>query len=523
MTEQAPQTPQPPQGDAMAQLAQLMAQPQPPAKKTGAGRQLGASLLALLRWLGPQQGAKSLSPRGMLNAVWRWLLPGGPVLLPAAEGRHHQTEGGSRLLALSNSYPLPSWRPMARLVMVMLTLFVVWTLVARLDEVTSANGEVVPEGKVKVIQHLEGGVVREISVAEGDEVKEGMPLMQLDLSASSMNRDELQVRLDGLTLQRARLRSEVVGAAAVDFPAEEAKRQPVLVAAETRNFDSRRQALRATLNVLNDQARQKTLEVQELETRQRALASSLRLTRERFAMSTDLMKSGLTARMEHVALQGQLEDLEGQLETVRASIPRAQAAAAEAKSRIEEEQARFVRTAQGELSEAELNVARTRELLSQASDQQRRTQITSPIDGIVKNLRANTIGGVVKPGDPIMEIVPLHERLQIDAKLNPMDRGYVQVGQHATVKLSAYDYTTYGGLEGKVILVAPDTTMGPDNQPFYRVVVQTDRAYLGDDETKRPITAGMQATVDIHTGTRTVMEYLVKPVLKLRHEAFRER
>jgi len=122
-----------------------------------------------------------------------------------------------------------------------------------------------------------------------------------------------------------------------------------------------------------------------------------------------------------------------------------------------------------------------------------------------------------------MEIVPLHERLQIDAKLNPMDRGYVQVGQHATVKLSAYDYTTYGGLEGKVILVAPDTTMGQDNQPFYRVVVQTERAYLGDDETKRPITAGMQATVDIHTGTRTVMEYLVKPVLKLRHEAFRER
>ena len=164
-----------------------------------------------------------------------------------------------------------------------------------------------------------------------------------------------------------------------------------------------------------------------------------------------------------------------------------------------------VRTAQGELSEAELNVARTRELLSQASDQQRRTQIIRPIGGLVKNLRAATIGGGVQPGDPIMEIVPLHERLQIDAKLNPMDRGYVQVGQHATVKLSAYDYTTYGGLEGKVILVAPDTTMGPDNQPFYRVVVQTERAYLGDDESKRPITAGMQATVDIHTGTRTVM------------------
>jgi adhesin transport system membrane fusion protein len=162
-------------------------------------------------------------------------------------------------------------------------------------------------------------------------------------------------------------------------------------------------------------------------------------------------------------------------------------------------------------------------LLSQASDQQRRTAITSPIDGIVKNLHANTIGGVIKAGEPIMEIVPLHERLQIDAKLNPMDRGYVQLGQKAMVKLSAFDYTTYGGLEGDVILVAPDTTMGPDNQPFYRVVVQTDRAYLGEETAKRIITPGMQATVDIHTGTRTVIEYLVKPVLKLRHEAFRER
>ncbi|HTH18239.1 MAG TPA: HlyD family type I secretion periplasmic adaptor subunit, partial [Magnetospirillum sp.] len=263
--------------------------------------------------------------------------------------------------------------------------------------------------------------------------------------------------------------------------------------------------------------------VQELETRQRAVASNLRLSRERLSMSNELVKSGLTAKMEHVALQGQVEELEGQLETVRASIPRTQAAAAEARGRIEEEQAKYTRTVQGELAEAELNIARTRELLTQASDQQRRTQITSPIDGIVKNLRANTIGGVVKPGDPIMEIVPLHERLQIDAKLSPMDRGYVQLGQDAMVKLSAYDYTTYGGLEGKVILVAPDTTMGPDNQPFYRVVVQTERAYLGDENTKRPITAGMQATVDIHTGTRTVMEYLVKPVLKLRHEAFRER
>ncbi|MGE5475220.1 MAG: HlyD family type I secretion periplasmic adaptor subunit [Bacteroidales bacterium] len=515
MTEQAT-PPSPPAGPMPP------APPPPPAPREQAAHMLH-SIGAVLRWLGPQHRSGTPSPRALAVALWRWLQPGGPVLASVGQERHHAVEQGGRLLALSNSYPLPSWRTLARAVMTLIALFVLWALFARLDEVAIATGEVVPEGKVKVIQHLEGGIVRDITVTEGTEVKEGTPLMQLDLSASSINRDELQVRLDGLTLQRARLHAEVSGAANVDFPAEEAKRQPALVASEMRNFDSRRQALRATLNVLNDQARQKTLEIQELETKQRALSSNLRLARERLAMSNELMKSGLTAKMEHVALQGQVEELEGQLETVRASIPRAVAGAAEAKSRIEEEQARFVRTAQGELSEAELNGARTRELLSQASDQQRRTQITSPIDGIVKNLRANTIGGVVKPGEAIMEIVPLHERLQIDAKLNPADRGYVQVGQSAMVKLSAYDYTSYGGLEGKVILVAPDTTIGQDNQPYYRVVVQTERAYLGDETAKRTITAGMQATVDIHTGSRTVMEYLVKPVLKLRHEAFRER
>jgi adhesin transport system membrane fusion protein len=452
---------------------------------------------AVLRWLGPQSGI----PRR--------------VELPAASG--------GRLAQLADSYPLPTWVPQARIVMGAFALSLLWAFIARLDEVSTANGDVVPEGKVKVIQHLEGGVVREISVADGSEVKEGMPLMQLELSASSMNREELQVRLDGLALQRARLQAELAGKDVIDFPALEATRQPILVESEKRIFDSRRQALRATIAVMGDQVRQKTGEVQELDARQRAVSANLRLVRERMAMSTELMKSGLTSRMDHVALQGQVEEQEGTLETLRASIPRAQAALAEARNRIEEEQARFVRQAQGELGEAELNIARTRELLSQASDQQRRTQITSPIDGIVKNLRANTIGGVVRAGDPIMEIVPLHERLQIDTRLNPADRGYVQVGQSAMVKLSAYDYTTYGGLEGTVILVAPDTTMGPDNQPFYRVLVQTEKAYLGDEGAKRPITAGMQATVDIHTGTRTVMEYLIKPVLKLRHEAFRER
>ncbi|MBI2239914.1 MAG: HlyD family type I secretion periplasmic adaptor subunit [Magnetospirillum gryphiswaldense] len=483
-------------------------------------RELLDHLKALVRWLGPDpsrpwpQGARQWA-----HMVWRGLVPGGNM--PPLRQESTVTDG--RLSSLADHYPLPTWRPLARLAMAAVALFIVWANLAHLDEVAIAEGEVVPEGKVKVIQHLEGGVIRDIYVTEGQEVKEGAPLLQLDLSAVSMNREELQVRLDGLTLQAARLRAELSGAAQVAFPEAESARQPTLMRAEQRNFDARRQANRSNMAVLQDQARQKSLEVQELETKQRAVAASLRLSRQRLAMSTELMKSGLTAKMEHVQLESQVEDMEGQLETLRAGIPRAQAAAAEAKSRIELEQANLARTTQGELAEAELNIARTKELLSQASDQQQRTQITSPTDGIVKNLKANTIGGVIRPGDPIMEIVPLHERLQIEAKLSPMDRGYVQAGQAATVKLSAYDYVVYGGLEGVVSQVAPDTTIGPENQPFYRVLVTTEKAYLGAESDKRTITPGMVASVEIHTGDRTVMQYLIKPVMKLKHEAFRER
>jgi adhesin transport system membrane fusion protein len=439
---------------------------------------------------------------------------------PRAPVAPHAHDGP--LAVLAATFPLPTWQPAARAVAALVAMFFLWSALARLDEVAIANGEVIPEGKVKTIQHLEGGIVRDIYVTEGAEVKEGTPLIQLELPTTAMNREELRVRLDGLVLQRARLEAEINDKPLV-FPPDEAKRQPKLVEAETRSFEARRAALRSTLAVLADQSEQKRHEVIELQTRQQSVGNSLKLARERLAMSKDLLKSGLTARMEHVQLEAQVQELDGQLNSVRASIPRAQAGETESHQRMEEEKAKVLRAAQGEMATAELDIARTQELLTQASDQQSRTQITSPIDGVVKNLHANTVGGVIRGGDPIMEIVPLHERLLIEARLSPVDRGYVRPGQAAVVKLSAYDYTTYGGLDGKVTLVAPDTTTVPDQEPYYRVVVETDKGYLGDKDDLRAITAGMQATVDIKTGTRSVLEYLIKPVLKLRHEAFRER
>ncbi|MEO5336856.1 MAG: HlyD family type I secretion periplasmic adaptor subunit [Magnetospirillum sp. WYHS-4] len=428
----------------------------------------------------------------------------------------------NRLDALVASHPLPTWRSLAWPVMILVTLMAVWSRFAQLDEVAIAIGEVVPQGKVKVVQHLEGGIILQIFVTEGARVSEGEPLLLLDLGATEANRAELQVRLDSSILERARLQAEAEGGTP-KFPRDVAERRPSQLAAEINNYEARKRQLGSKLSVLREQVRQKELEVDELDAKRRAAARNLKLSQERRTMSEGLLSKGLTARMDHLSLEADTERLQGEVNSLESSIPRTKAAIAEAKERVLAEENAFRREAREELGKSEQAIGRVQELLNEATRQGVRAEIKSPIDGIVKNMRYHTLGGVVKAGEPILELVPIGENLVIEAKLNPTDRGYVREDQDAMVKVSTYDYARYGGLEGKVVMVAPDSSTDDKGNPFFRVVVQTDKTYLGKHEGELPIMPGMQATVDIRTGQKSVLEYLVKPVLKLRHEAFRER
>jgi len=429
----------------------------------------------------------------------------------------------SRLDELQSSHPLPTWRPLAWAIVLLLSGLFVWAYFAKLDEVTVAMGEVIPQGKVKVIQHLEGGIIETIHVQEGDIVKEGDPLVQLDLASAGTNKEELQVRLDGLKLKRARLEAEATGSPTPDFPSEEALRLPQIVVAEQKAFEARRHELNSTMTVMREQVKQRQLEVKELNGQKSAIERNLKLAKERFKMSESLLSQGLTAKMEHLQLEAEVSQLEGEWESIVPAIPRVEAAVTEAQERVREVAIKFQREAQEQLGGVEQNIAQVQELLVRATEQGFRATIASPIDGVVKNMRYNTIGGVVKPGEPILEVVPTGENLVIEAKLNPVDRGYVQVGQPTVVKVTTYDFVRYGGLDGKVIQIAADSTTGPEGEPYFRVVVETDKTYLGQEKGKLPITPGMEATVDIHTGKKSVLDYLIKPVLKMRHEAFRER
>ena len=430
--------------------------------------------------------------------------------------------GSRHLDDLLTSHPLPSWRIFAWPVMILMTALVTWAFFAELDEVAVAPGEVVPQGKVKMVQHLEGGIVEELFVAEGDTVKEGDTLLQLDLAGGGANLKELHVRLDSQLLIRARLIAEAEDTEP-SFPQEAADRRPNLVRSQLNAFTARKRELDSTLNVMKEQVRQRELETQELTARRKAVGRNFKLASERLKMSKSLLAEGLTAKMEHLELEAEVESLEGEMNSLEPAVPRARAAVNEAKQRMKEGKIRFNREAREELGKTEQEIARVKELLTLATEQGTRAEIKSPIDGVVKNLRFNTIGGVIRPGEPILEIVPTGENLVIESRLSPIDRGYVNEGQAAMVKISTYDFARYGGLEGTVIQLAPDTTIDENGQPYFRVIVQTDKNYLGETEGSLPIVPGMQATVDIHTGKKTVMDYLIRPVLKLRHEAFRER
>ena len=429
----------------------------------------------------------------------------------------------NRLDGLESKASAKGWRRSAFLVTIAIVVLIVWANFAELEEVAVASGEVVPQGQVKVIQHLEGGIIGQIFVTEGTTVKAGDLLLQLDRGITGSNRDEIEIELDSLILTRVRLVAESQGTELV-FPETQAARRPKMLQAERQTYESHNLELQSSVTVLREQQRQRELDLRQIRSQLNSTKKNLALTLERFVMSEDLLAVGLTPKIDHVQIEQEVEKLQGEMEELKSAIPRAQASIAEAAERIKEEKLRATRIAREEMSAIERRIAEVREKLGRATDQVVRTKISSPIDGVVQSMRHHTIGGVARPGEPLMEIVPTQERLVVEAKLNPTDIGYVRVGQSSLVKISTYDFSRYGGLEGRVASISPDSHVdSATGQSYFRVIAETDKNYLGFEPGDLPIAPGMEATLDIHTGSKSVMQYLLKPVIKVRSEAFRER
>ncbi|WP_417518109.1 HlyD family type I secretion periplasmic adaptor subunit [Minwuia sp.] len=411
---------------------------------------------------------------------------------------------------------------LARAIVGLILLLLIWALVAELDEVAVASGTVVPQGDVKTVQHLEGGIVEELLVREGDRVETGQPLLRLALGVTASNPQELRVREDGLLLKKARLEAEA-GGTFPRFPPEVAARRPGVVQAEQRAFDARKSEFQSIIAVLSAQERQSTQEAREFAAARDARRRELAFAEEALATLRDLARDELVSKLEINQKQSELARLRGEIESLNAAIGRANESRREATERKQEAERAYRREAQDELASVEVELGSITEKLTSADDQQSRTLIRSPIDGIVGDMKFRTLGGVVAPGQPILEIVPVDGHLVVDARLRPADRGFVAEGQSATVKISTYDFVRFGGLDGTVVRIAPDASIDETGSSYFKVVIETDRSYLGDRPGDLPISAGMQATVDIQTGSRSVASFLLRPVLRLRQEAFRER
>lgn len=429
---------------------------------------------------------------------------------------------GNRLDDMRDASFSLGWRRAAWLVAAAITSFAVWANFAELDEVAVAPGEVVPRDKVKVIQHLEGGIIEQILVEEGDHVGKGQALVELHLPVSNFNRDEMQVRSDGLKLAAARLSAEVAEGD-LEFPGELAATRPDLARAEEQVFLARRSEFQAKLAVLDEQTRQRRIAITELNSAIDALTADLGLARDNLKMSADLLRDQMTSKMDHLAREREVRALEGQLTTKVQSTSRASSALREVEQQLIEERRTFTRSALEDLGEVEVELARTSELLQEADEQSDRRIIRSPIDGIVKNLRYHTIGGVVRSGDAIMEVVPSDGDLVIEARLSPADRGYVSAGQSVRAKISAYDFIRFGAVDGTILKISADSTIDEEGRPYYQVIMQPARTYLGEIETDMPIMPGMIATLDIRTGKKTVLEFLAKPLITIRDSALHER
>lgn len=398
---------------------------------------------------------------------------------------------------------------------------IVWAGRARVDEVAVGAGRVIPTSQVQVVQNLEGGIVSALMIAEGDLVEAGQVLSRIDDTTFASSFRENRARYLGFLASVARLEAEVEGKP-VMFPADLAEEREV-VANERALLDARRAELDASLDVSRRQEEQRRQDLLELQRRITGTDQRLALARQELAIMTPMVEQGVTPRVELLRVQRLVNELQQDLETARISVPKADAALAEAQRRQAERRAAFRSAAQQDLNTQRVQLRALQETLTSVRDRVARTELKSLVRGIVQRVKVNTIGGVIKPGDDLIEIVPLDDALLVEARIRPSDIAFLRPGQSAQVKLTAYDYATYGILPGKLGYISADTIVDEQGQSYYRIRVRTETNHLGTADKPLHIIPGMVAQVDVVTGNKMVLEYLLKPVIRTRNNALRER
>jgi len=397
-----------------------------------------------------------------------------------------------------------------------------WASQAELQEVAAGTGKVIPSQQIQMVQNLEGGIIAAILVRDGEVVQKNQVLLRIDSTGSSSTLRQNQAEHLGLLATEARLVAEIEGTT-LTFPEALVRSAPEIVTNQRQLFESRLSELRSSIDILERQVTQRRQELAQAQARAGGLESSLAIARQELGIVNSMVAQGASSQVEHLRIQRQVSDLTGELNNIRASIPRAQAAIAEAERRILEKRSAFRNEALGEMGKTKVRISALSEAMEAMQDRVGRTEVRSPVTGTVNKLNVATIGAVVQPGATLAEIVPLEDSLLIEARVKPSDIAFLHPGQAAHVKFTAYDSSIYGYLPAKLEQIGADTVTDAQGNAFYAVRVRTERSHLGTEAQPLPIMPGMVTEVDVLTGKRTVLDYMLKPLIKVRDKAFRER
>jgi membrane fusion protein, adhesin transport system len=466
---------------------------------------------------------------GILEAIRKVLAPvtdklidklTGPRVTPGvanAAGMHSFEVQADAVMSTHQTYRAQT---LVRCALLLVVALITWAALAKVDEVTKGEGKVVPSKQLQVIQALDGGVVSEILVREGDVVEAGQTLLKIDETRATSGVRESGAQTYSLKVKLARLRALAEGSSFAP-PETTSPEEEAVVSEEQQLYDDRRSQLSATISINEQQLAQRRQELSEMRARRESAARSLDLSQQELNKTRPLLATGAVSEVEVLRLEREVSRSRGDMEQAAAQSSRVMAAISEATRKIQETELMFRNEARKELSETLGRLNAMNEGAVALADKVDKANVKSPVKGRVQRLLANTVGGVVQPGRDIVEIVPLDDSLVLEARVNPKDIAFIHPGQAATVKFTAYDFAIYGGFEGTVDNISPDTVTDERGQQTYYVVrVVTKRTNVS---AKQPIIPGMTAEVDILTGKKTVLSYLLKPVLRAHSYALRER
>jgi adhesin transport system membrane fusion protein len=406
-----------------------------------------------------------------------------------------------------------------RAALVVVLLLVLWACFAHVEEVTRGDGKVIPSKQLQIVQSLDGGVVSEILVQEGQVVEAGQLLLKIDETRATSGVRESAAQGFALRARGARLRALAEGKPFLP-PTSSNPEERRILDEERALYETRRSELGTMIAINQQQLQQRQQELSEMRARKSSAERGLDLGQQELNKTRPLLATGAVSEVDILRLEREVSRSRGEIEQSSAQIARVQAAIGEAQRKIQETELTFRNDARKDMADVMGKLNALNEGAVALADKVDKSQVKSPVRGRVQRLLANTVGGVVQPGKDIVEVVPLDDQLILEAKVQPRDIAFIHPGQDATVKFTAYDFSIYGGLVAKVENISPDTVVDEKGNAFYLVRVRTTQANFSE---KLPVIPGMTAEVDILTGRKTVMSYLLKPVLKAKAYALRER